>query len=78
MNVKGKVITKPKEKRKITLEHFELRMRKRAVKDNTREKRFINNELFKKKLELARTKQSPPFQMKELKKVCNSLKSGKS
>ena len=56
MNFKGKVITNPKEKRKITLEHFEHRMRQRAVKEDTQEIKYINNELFKKRLELAKRK----------------------
>ena len=48
------------------------------MKEDTKEIKLINNELFKKRLELARNKLSPPFEMKELQKVLKSLKSGKS
>ena len=48
-----------------TLEHFEHRMRERAVKEDTKEINNINNILFQKRLELARRKESPPFEMIE-------------
>ena len=50
LNFKGKVITNPKEKRTITLEHFEHRMRERSVKEDTKEINNINNILFQKNL----------------------------
>ena len=37
MNIKGKVITNPKEKKTVTLEHFKHRMRKRSVKEEIKE-----------------------------------------
>ena len=73
-NVKGKVITNPKEKIKVTLEHFEHRMRKRHIKEETKEIAFINSKLFEKRLENAKTKISPKFEMHELDKVLKQLK----
>ena len=77
-NVKGKVITNPKEKKKVTLAHFKHRMRKRPVKENVLEEIEENNKLFNKRLEESKKKKSPPFDMNELQDVLNSLKTGKS
>ena len=77
-NIQGKVITNPKEKMKVTLEHFEHRMRKRQIKEETKDIANINSNLFKIRLKNARTKKSLPFEMHELEKVLKQLKAGKS
>ena len=77
-NAQGKLITNPKEKRKVTLEHFQNRMRKRDIKDDTKEVDDLNTKLFNKRLYLAKLNKSPPFEIKELEKVLKSLKPGKS
>ena len=50
MNNHGKVITHPKEKRDVTLAHFEHRMRKRAVKEEVIELEELNKNVFEKDL----------------------------
>ena len=77
-NVQGKVITNPKEKKNVTLEHFTHRMRKRKVKDEIKEIEALNTKLFKKRLNETKNVKSPPFEISELNKVLKSLKSGKS
>ena len=46
MNNRGKVITHPKEKKNVTLTHFEHRMRKRAVKEEVVELEDLNQKRF--------------------------------
>ena len=68
-NLEGKLITNSKEKRKVTVEHFEHRMRKRKIKDELKGVDDLNSKLFEKRIEEARTNKSPIFDMKELEKV---------
>ena len=77
-NAQGKLITNPKEKIKVTLEHFQNRMRKRDIKDDTKEVDDLNTKLVYKRLYLAKQNKSPPFEIKELEEVLTSLKPGKS
>ena len=77
-NVIGKVITNPSEKKRVTLEHFEHRMRKRPVMDEVEQIVEINKDLFKVRLEEAKSNRSPSFNIKELCIVLKSLISGKS
>ena len=76
-NLEGKLTTSSKEKRKVTVEHFEHRMRKRKNKDERKEVDDLNSKRFEKRIEEARTKKSPVFNMKELEKVLKNLKPGK-
>ena len=77
-NVQGKVITNPDEKKKVILDHFEHRMRKRPLKDEVKEETLQNKELFAKRLRDSKKKKSDPFEMDELEIVLNDLKTGKS
>ena len=77
-NIRGKLITNPDEKKKVTLEHFVHRMRKRPVKEEFNEEIKENKKLLEKRLTEAKQKKSPPFEMKELEGVLKSLKTGKS
>ena len=77
-NFEGKVITNPNERKKVTLEHFHQRMRKRKVKFDVEEEIKLNEDVFSKRVEEAETNQSAPFSMEELEKVTTKLKSGKS
>ena len=77
-NMKGKIITNPEEKKKVTLKHFEERMRKRKVKDEVKKIVDLNEKVFKMRVNEARNNISPEFSMDELEKVLKSLKSGKS
>ena len=78
LNVVGKVITNPKEKKIVTLDHFSHRMRKRKVKEEVKEVIDLNFDLFEKRLIESKNNKSPPFEIEELEKVLKSLKSGKS
>ena len=46
MNIKGKVITNPEEKKNVRLEHFEDRMRKRPTVPEVEDIVKMNAELF--------------------------------
>ena len=78
MNIRGKVITNPDEKKKVILKHFEDRMRKRQTVGEMKEIMQINDELFQERLKEATSTKSKPFYMVELEKVLKSLKNGKS
>ena len=77
-NVSGKVITNPEEKKKVILEHFRHRMRKRPAQDDV--KNVIKNKeaLYRKRTLAAQNVKSPPFQMTELETILKSLMVGKS
>ena len=78
INVKRKVITNPDEKKRITLKHFENRMRKRQTAEGVKDIVEINSESFDESLKSATATKNSPFTMKELDKVLKSLKNGKS
>ena len=78
MNVMGKVITNPKEKKIVTLDHFAHCMRRREVKKDVKGIIDLNNELFEERLNKSRNIKSPPFAKNELEKVLKGLKVGKS
>ena len=50
-NVIGRLVTNPSEKKVVTLQHFEHRMRKRPVMDDVEEIVNLKNDLFKVRLE---------------------------
>jgi hypothetical protein len=66
MNIEGKVITNPKEKGKVILDHFTHRMRKHPVMDEIREISDLIEQLFQKRLKLAKNVRSQPFTIEEL------------
>ena len=68
-NIKGKVITNPDEKKKITLELFQHRMIKRDAKDEIKEQVEENRKLFETRRKAAKQKKSPLFNMIELELV---------
>ena len=77
-NLKGKVITNPEEKKKVTLKHFEHRMRKRPNHEDTEEIARVQEDTFNMRIEEVKHNKSPPLTMKELNKVLANLNSGKS
>ena len=77
-NFEGKVITNPREKKEVTLQHFEHRMRKRRVKEDVEEKIKLSENLFNERVKEAERNISPPFNINELDKVLKNLKTGKS
>ena len=77
-NVEGKIITNPEEKKKVILEHFRHRMRKRPSKDEVKNILISSDLLFDKRVTVAKSVKSPPFEMAELESTLKSLKLGKS
>ena len=63
-NVSGKVITNPNEKKKVILEHFTHRMRKRPVKEELEDIVLLNEQLYDERLTNARKRKTPKFEMK--------------
>ena len=77
-NIKGKVITNPDEKKKITLNHFRHRMRKRPRKQEVKDILYDQEQLFEVRLKHAKENKSDDFHGGELEKVLKNLKGGKS
>ena len=61
LNIQGKVITIPNEKKSKTLVHFEHRMRKRKVKEEVEELVKIEKSLFNKRIDKAEEKTQVPL-----------------
>ena len=65
----GKIITNPEEKKTVTLNHFQNRMRKRKVVKEVEEAININEKIFEKRVEEAKRNKTPDFNMEELENV---------
>ena len=78
MNKEGKVVTNPKEKKTIILEHFKNRLRKRPAKQEVKEIITLGEQLFQKRYKHAKGVKSPEFSMTELEFTLKSLTTGKS
>ena len=78
MNIKGKAITTPEEKKNVTLTHFEDRMRKRPTVPEVEDSVKMNAELFQERLIETTERKRNPFSMDELDKVFKNLKNGKT
>ena len=77
INIEGKVITNPVEKKKVTLDHFLHRMRKRPYKEEVKDILQSEEKVFLQRIILAKENKSPPFEMKELEEALNQLKKRK-
>ena len=77
LNIEGKLITNPDEKKSVTLNHFENRMRKRKVKDEVEDLIKTEEIVFNKRVKEAKQNVSLPFDITELNKVLKNLKTGK-
>ena len=77
-NIEGKLIANPEEKKRVPLEHFKHRMRKRPVHEDVKNIADIQEDIFNMRLEESRKNKSLPFNMEELDMVLKSLKNGKS
>ena len=74
----GKIITNPEEKKTVTLNHFQNRMRKRKVVKEEEEAININEKIFEKRVVEAKRNKTPDFNMEKLENVLKGLKTGKS
>ena len=77
-DIKGRVITNPSERKQVTLDHFNHRMRKRPVNDDVKDIVELKYDIFEDMLKETQNNKSPPFNMKDLDIVLKSLKKGKS
>ena len=78
LNVEGKIIANPEEKKKVILEHFRHIMRKRPVKEEVKYILKKSEQLFYKRVSHAKSVESKAFEMVELESTLKSLKVGKS
>ena len=77
-NKAGKLITNPKEKKTVILDHFFHRMRDRPKHQEFESILETKKDIFRMRLELTKKKKSPQINMQELKKALQYLKEGKS
>ena len=77
-NIEGKLITNPIEKKKVVLDHFLHRMRKRPEVEDVKDVIKTNREVFNLRLMLAKLRKSYNFTTEELELVLKSLKTGKN
>ena len=77
-NIEGKIITNPDEKKRVILDHFKHRMRKRPVKEEIKSLMNYSNNLYKQRFRSAKFVESPAFTIDELEVTLKSLKTGKS
>ena len=75
--MEGKVITNTNDKKNITINNFEHRMKKRGVKKEVADLIETEKLLFNKRIIKAQNNPSPPFTITELNKVLKSLKNRK-
>ena len=76
-NLKGQLITNPEELKDLYLNTFKHRLRHRPVQPGYEEVLNIQEELFKMRLELAKTKKTQPWTMTDLENALKQLKTGK-
>ena len=77
LNLKKQLVTNPEELKKLYLETFKHRLRHRPVQPGYEALFEKQEELFKLRLEKAKTEKTPPWTMKNLEKALKSLKNGK-
>ena len=76
-NHENKIITNPEELKDLYLETFKFRLRHRSVLPGYEEIMDLQEDLFKLRLELAKTKKTPAWKMADLEEALKSLKPGK-
>ena len=76
-NLKGQLITNPDELKNLYLDTFKFRLRHRPVQPGFEDILKKQEELFHLRLEKAKEKKTPPWDMKALDDVLKSLKTGK-
>ena len=77
-NIEKKVITNTEEKKKVIINHFVHRLRKRPQKEEVKSILKLKEDIFFQRLDMAKLNRSPPFEMCELEEVLKELKVGKS
>ena len=65
-NLKGKIVTNPEERKQVTLDNFDHRIRKRPVNNKVKEIVDLQKDLFKEILDKAKENKRPPLTMKVL------------
>ena len=77
-NSSGKIVTNHEELKHLYLETYKNRMRNRPIKENLSYIKEMKNNLFNKRLKIARENKSKAWEMKDLEAALNSLKSDKA
>ena len=77
-DTKGKVISSQNELKKLYLDTFTQRLRPRPIKPDFDQIKVLKETLCEKRLQIAASNKSKPWNHKQLLKVLSSLKSGKS
>ena len=77
-NSSGKIVTNHEELKHLYLETYKNRMRNRPIKENLSYIKEMKNNLFNKRLKIARENKSKEWEMKDLEAALNSLKSDKA
>ena len=65
-NLKGKIVTNPEERKQVTLDNFDQRIRKRPVNIKVKKIVDLKKDLFKEILDKAKENKRPPLSMKVL------------
>ena len=76
-NIKGQLITNSEELKKLYLDTYKFRLRHRPIKPGLEDYFKRQEELFKIRLEKAKERKTPPWEMKHLELVLKNLKPGK-
>ena len=76
-NIKQQLITNPAELKELYLQTFQYRLRHRPPQPGFEKYLDSQNELFKRRLGLAKENKSPPWVMKDLEDAIKELKTGK-
>ena len=63
-DIKGRVITNPSERKQVTLDHFNHRMRKRPVNEDVKDIVQLKYDIFEDRLKETQNNRSPPFNMR--------------
>ena len=77
-DVSGKIVSRQKELKQLYLDTFTHRLRHRPIRVDFIKLKALKETLCHKRLELAASRKSSPWQQKELIKVLSKLKNGKS
>ena len=77
-NHRGKVVTGPKEIKKLLSKEYKDRLRSRPFRPDLRYMKSRKNTIFKMKMKLAESRKSPEWTMKDLEKALADLKNNKS
>ena len=77
-NIENQIVTNPKEKKSVILDHFLERLKEKAPKEEVKNILDIGNEIFENRLKIVKKSKSSLIKMEELEIAIKSRKLGKS